>query len=48
VHVVYKGNNRFLSKEKIEISGWPRFEPRILDHESNALPVTPSILLVNC
>jgi hypothetical protein len=29
-------------------SDWPRFEPGILDHESAALPVTPSILLVKC
>jgi hypothetical protein len=35
-------------KEKIEISGWPRFKPGILYHKSDALPVTPSIILVKC
>jgi hypothetical protein len=38
--VPYAGNNR------IEILGHPGFEPGILDHESNTLLVTPSILHV--
>jgi hypothetical protein len=43
--VAYKGNNKNFKKEKI--SGRPRFEPGISDQESDALPVTPSILLMN-